>query len=83
MKKQIINTFAIIGAFTIITIACSTAIYDDDINLSNSSTNTNNAVVQSGIGKYAISCAINNSNRLRCAKINTETGSITLGDSSL
>ena len=69
MKNRIINTFASIGVITVIAVACSSALSEDDVIVA-----TN--VQQSENGRYAISCTISSGNNRYCYKMDTRDGSI-------
>ena len=67
MKNKVINTFALIGLITVIAVACSSALSDDEVivatnNGVNTTTNTGstNTSVQSTNGRFAISCTPEN-----------------------
>jgi hypothetical protein len=85
MKNKIINTFALIGVITVIAVACSSALSEDDDvivatnNGVNSTTNTGstNTSVQSTNGRYAISCTGNGANgAVYCYIMDTRDGNI-------
>ena len=84
MKNKIINTFASIGVITVIAIACSSALSEDnDVIIpnnnnnsvvvdTNTNTNTNTSVQGNEVGRYQLSATPNT-----IYIIDTKTGSYT------